>query len=449
MADDVLELSRKAAKMILTTPKSTRFRVISHYDADGITAAGIICTALNREGYDFHVSLMRNPFTQGLERVKKEENEIIIFSDMGSGQIETIEQFNCKAIIIDHHQAHKSETSDDILQINANLCGINGNYEASGASLSYSVAKALSRENMDLAPLALAGATGDKQYIGSIRGYNKTILEDALKKGFLKKYTGIKLYGETLFDALYYSVDPFYAGISGNKEAIHELLERLHLNKKAKIEDLNDEQKRKLQSFLLLKLIKNGCEKNILDTVIRVRYRSEVLQCELERFADLLDACGKGGNRGIGLAVCLGDKSSFSEAVKLEKDYRQKILDELLKLEKDGVKEKAALRYFYSNRSSLGGVIGGIATNFILDKKKPLLSLVKKENEIHISGRGNQYLVSNGLDLGSALKEVATSLNGNGGGHKIAAGATIDSKKEKEFLDAANMILSKQIKVGI
>ena len=66
---------------------------------------------------------------------------------------------------------------------------------------------------------------------------------------------------------------------------------------------------------------------------------------------------------------------------------------------------------------------------------------------MHISGRGNQYLVSNGLDLGSALKEVATSLNGNGGGHKIAAGATIDSKKEKEFLDAANMILSKQMKV--
>jgi len=447
MADDIQELSRKAAEIILSTPKSTRIRVISHYDADGITAAGIICTALNREGYDFHVSLMRNPFTQGLERVKKEENEIIIFSDMGSGQIETIEQFNCKAIIIDHHQFHKPKTSKNVLQINANLCEINGNYEASGASLSYSVAKAISPENMDLAPLALAGATGDKQYIGNIRGYNKTILEESLKKGFLKKYTGIKLYGETLFDALYHSIDPFYVGISGNKEAINELLERLHLNNKTKIEDLNDEQKRKLHSFLLLKLIKNGCENNILDTIIRVRYWSEFLQCELERFADLLDACGKGGNRGLGLAVCLGDKSSFDEAVKLEKEYKQKILEELLILEKEGIKEKTAFRYFYSNRSSLGGVIGGIATNFILDKKKPLLSLVKKENEIHISGRGNQYLVSNGLDLGSALKEVATHLNGNGGGHKIAAGATIDSKKEKEFLDAVNMILLKQMKV--
>ena len=92
MTDNLLELSNKAAKIILSLPKTTKFRIISHYDADGITAAAIISMALKREGYDFHVSLMRNPFTQGLERVKKEENEIIIFSDMGSGQIETIEQ---------------------------------------------------------------------------------------------------------------------------------------------------------------------------------------------------------------------------------------------------------------------------------------------------------------------------------------------------------------------
>ena len=447
MEENVLDLSRKAAKIILSTPKSTRFRIISHYDADGISAAGIICTALNREGYDFHVSLMRNPFTQGLERIKKEENEIIIFSDMGSGQIETIEHLNCKAIIIDHHQVQKSKTSDDILQINANLCKINGNYEASGASLSFSIVKAINQENMDLAPLALAGATGDKQYIGNIRGYNKTILEDALKNGFLTKFTGIKLYGESLFDALYYSVDPFYVGISGNKEAINVLLEHLDLDKKAKIEDLNDEQKRKLQSLLLFNLIKKGCEKNILDTVIRKRFWSEALQCELERFADLLDACGKGGNRGLGLAVCLGDKNSFNKAVKLERNYKKDILDELLKLEKDGVIEKKYFRYFYSNRSSLGGVIGGIATNFILDKKKPLFSLARKEDETHISCRGNQFLVSNGLDLGSAMREIATNLNGKGGGHKIAAGATINSKKEKDFFDKTNMIISKQLKV--
>ena len=448
MADDISKLNKKAAEIISSFPKSTRVRVISHYDADGITAAGIICRALYREGYDFHASLMRNPFTRGLERVKKEENDLVIFTDMGSGQIETIEQFNGKVIIIDHHQYIKSETSKDVHQINANLCGIDGNYEACGASLSYSVANTLNTKNIDLAPLAMAGATGDKQYIGGFRGFNKTILDEALKKGFLKRKTGVKLYGDSLSDALYYSVDPYYTGLSGDKKEVARLLKSLHLDKNVKIEEIDDKNSKHLQSYLLFKLIKIGCEKNILDTVVRERYWSDMLlSCELERYADLLDACGKGGNRCLSLSVCLGDEKAFDEAVELEKKYRQKILDELFKLERDGVKEQKSFRYFYSMDSSLGGVIGGIASNYVFDRERPLVSLVRKDDEIHVSCRGNQYLVGKGLDLGVAMKEVAARLGGHGGGHKIAAGATIDLKSEEEFLDSVDKIISKQLKV--
>jgi RecJ-like exonuclease len=448
MTNNLSKLSKKAADNISSLPKNIRIRVISHYDADGITSAGILCKALYRNGYDFHASLMRNPFTRGLERVKKEENELVIFTDMGSGQIETLEQFNCKIIIIDHHQYLKKETNKNVLQINANLCGIDGNYEACGASLSYSVAKALSSKNIDLSPLALAGATGDKQYIGGFKGFNKTILDEALEKGFLKQDTGVKLYGNSLFDALFYSIEPYYTGLSGNKDEINKLLERLNLDKKSSIESLNNKQKKQLNSFLIFKLIKNGCEKNILDTVIRERYSSDMLlQCELERYADLLDACGKGGKRDLGLSICLGDKKAFEEALEIEKEYRKNILDELLKLEKDGVKEKKGFRYFYSNDSSLGGVIGGIATNYILNNEKPLISLVRKDNELHVSCRANRYLVEKGLDLGVAMKKVANQLEGNGGGHKIAAGATIDIKKEEDFLERVDKIISKQLKV--
>ena len=68
-----------------------------------------------------------------------------------------------------------SPLAGDIIQINANLCGIDGNYEACGATLCYSFAKTLDEKNIDLSPLAIAGAIGDKQYIGGIRGHNKAI----------------------------------------------------------------------------------------------------------------------------------------------------------------------------------------------------------------------------------------------------------------------------------
>jgi RecJ-like exonuclease len=446
MSDDISKLSKKAANIIVSIPKSNRIRVISHYDADGISAAGIVCNALYREGYDFHATLMRNPFNKGLERLAKEENELIIFSDMGSGQIETLENFGCKVIIFDHHQYIKSDVGKNVLQINANLCGIDGNYEASGATLSFFCAKALNIENKDLSPMALAGAIGDKQHIGGIRGFNKVILEEALKEGFLDERTGIKLYGDSIFDAIFFSIDPYYKGLSGNKDEIERILEQLNIDKNEKIVDIKKDNLIRLQSFLLLKLIKAGCKKIILDIAIRKRFFSEFLGCELERFADLLDACGKNKHRGLGLSICLGDSNSFMEGVEVEKDYKQKILDYLIELEQNGLKEKEGMRYFYSDSSSLGGVVAGIAINYILDGKKPLLSIAKKDDEIHVSCRGDQNLVRKGLDLGGAMKTVASTLGGYGGGHKIAAGATIDIDKENDFLENVNKILNQQLK---
>ena len=448
MADDLSALTKRAADLVLSYPQSTRIRVVSHYDADGITAAGILCTALYREGYDFHARLMRNPFDKGLERLLDEENELIIFSDMGSGQIDFIEKFNCPIIILDHHQYLKTKVRKDIIQINSNLFGIDGNYEASGSTMSYSFAQTLNPKNEDLCSLALAGAIGDKQHIGGIRGFNKKILDDALKKDFLKEQTGIKLYGDSVFDALYYSIDPYYKSLSGNKDAIEQTFDKLMIKKDTKVSDIYQETMIRLQSFLLFKLIQAGCQKNIVDIAIRKRYFSESLGCQLERFADLLDACGKNGHRGLGFSLCLGDKNAFKEAMQIEKEFKQKILDSLVKLECGEIQETDALRYFYSDSTSLGGVVAGIAANYILDEKKPLFSIAKavEKDEIHVSCRGNQKLVAKGLDLGGAMKQVSSDLGGLGGGHKIAAGATIALDKENEFIEKVNTILAKQMK---
>lgn len=449
MTNKLNVLVAEAVKRIQSMPPSTRFRVISHYDADGITAAAILCMALYREGYDFHVSLMRNPFTQGLERVKKENNDIIIFLDMGSGQIPIISQMKSDIIIIDHHQPLTEKPPVHILQINANLCGINGNYEACGASLSYAVARTMDKENKDLAAFALAGVTGDKQYIGGIRGFNKIILDEAIENKIVTQQIGIKLSGASIADALYYAVDPYYPGISGNKAAVHTLLDKLHIDPSQQLSELSDEAKQKLQSYLIFTLVRSGCEQNIIDTVIRLRYYADATHGELEQFADLLDSCGKGGHRDLGLSICFKDKKAYDTAVSLERTYKQMLLDELHRIEENGVFEKHFFRFFYSNHSSLGGVIGGIATNFLLDKHKPLFSLVRQKDELHVSCRGNSYLVHQGLDLGAAMKEIAALLDGYGGGHKIAAGATLPLSQEEAFLKQVDSILSKQLKGSV
>ena len=447
MNDNLASLCKHAADLVLSFPKSTRMRVVSHYDADGITSAGIICSAVYAKGYDFHVTLMRNPFTKGFDRLKNENNDLIVFSDMGSGQIDDIEQLNCPVIILDHHQHIRTETQKKVIQINANLCGIDGNYEACGASLSYAFAIALDPRNEMLAPLAIAGMMGDKQYIGGIRGYNREIVESAVNKGIVKKTIGVKLSGGTLAESLSFSIDPYYKGLSGKDEEVKNTLKKLNIDSSIKIEDLDEKQRKTLHSYLLYLLVKNGCQKNIIDIAIRERYSSEKFG-ELEQFADLLDACGKNGARSLGLSLCLGDTKTFHEAKTVEKDYKQKILSSLLALENDGIHEMNSFRYFYSDDSSLGGVIGGVAVNYIFDEKKALFSLARKDDEIHVSCRGNQMLVKKGLDLGSAMKTIGEELSGHGGGHKIAAGATIGINHEKEFLEKVDALLSHQLKVN-
>jgi len=51
----------------------------------------------------------------------------------------------------------------------------------------------------------------------------------------IEENVGIKIYGENLSNALYYSIDPYFSGISGNKKAISDLLDKLGLNKDTKL----------------------------------------------------------------------------------------------------------------------------------------------------------------------------------------------------------------------
>ena len=73
-------------------------------------------------------------------------------------------------------------------------------------------------------------------------------------------------------------------------------------------------------------------------------------------------------------------------------------------------------------------------------------ALFKKDDEIHVSCRGNQQLVKQGLDLGHAMKKASEKLGGHGGGHAIASGATIEASKEEEFLNIVDKIIVNQLK---
>ncbi|MCD6299522.1 MAG: DHH family phosphoesterase, partial [Thermoplasmata archaeon] len=61
--------------------------------------------------------------------------------------------------------------------------------------------------------------------------------------------------------------------------------------------------------------------------------------------------------------------------------------------------------------------------------------------KVDISGRATEKLVGKGLNLAEGMYATSLAVGGSGGGHPIAAGATIPTGKEDEFLDELNRVL--------
>ena len=80
---------------------------------------------------------------------------------------------------------------------------------------------------------------------------------------------------------------------------------------------------------------------------------------------------------------------------------------------------------------------------------KTLFGFVITEDgkNLKISARATRELVKDGLNLSQVMREVSTILGEGsvGGGHDIAAGATIPINKKQTFLKLAEQIVRKQI----
>jgi RecJ-like exonuclease len=82
---------------------------------------------------------------------------------------------------------------------------------------------------------------------------------------------------------------------------------------------------------------------------------------------------------------------------------------------------------------SIIGVVAGML--FPGARSKPVLALSLEESRnIKLSTRGTRKLVEHGLNLGKILSESCAAVGGVGGGHNIAAGATIPADRLDEFL---------------
>jgi len=445
--------------------------VAAHIDADGLTSAGIAATALERVGIPHEVVFATQLDPDEIAAIAATDHDTVLFTDFGSGQLETITEHAATdaftPVVVDHHQPADAGTPH---HLNPLLEGLNGATELSGAGATYLLARALGddgTEMRDLAALAVVGAVGDRQAEdGELVGANAAIVEEGAAVDAVEAVTDLAVYGtqtRPLPKLLEYADDVTIPGVTGSASGAIQFLEALDVDLRDGDDwrtwaDLAPAERQTVVSALLRRGMDRGVPPDRIDALVGTSY---VLTAEApgtvlrdaSEFSTLLNATARYDRADVGLAVCLGDRGgAFNEAQRLLRTHRQNLSTGLDWVVDHGVTREDNVQWFHAEdhiKATIVGIVAGMAVGADgIPGDVPIVAFADKPDDpdaVKVSARGTPALVRRGLDLSQAMHEAATAVGGDGGGHDVAAGATVPRGREDEFIDRVDAIVGDQL----
>ena len=506
MDGPVPELADRAAACADHLRDAQAVLLASHIDADGLTSAAVASTALRRADVPFETVFYEQLDEEGVEEISATDYETVLFTDFGSGQLDHIVEHEQAGaftpVICDHHQPAEADTE---YHLNPLLFGIDGASELSGAGASYVLARALAdvadetgaatdrgtatdggaanpntttarADNRDLAALAVVGAVGDMQAAGGeLHGANEGIVAEGREAGVLETATDLAIYGKQtrpLPKLLEYASDVRIPGISNDTGGALRFLDGLDLELKRDGEwrcwaDLTSEEKQVVASALVRKAVSKGVPAHKIDDLVGTAYvlSEEPVGTELRdasEFSTLLNATARYERADVGLGVCLGDRDGALERARaLLRDHRRNLSAGIDLVTEEGVTHEEHIQWFHAGdriRETIVGIVAGMAMgNAGISRSKPIFAFAEKRAdsrpanrsgeaaEVKVSARGTYGLVKRGLDLSVVMGEASRAVGGDGGGHDVAAGATVPKGEEESFVERADAIVGEQL----
>ncbi len=457
LADSVADCARAGRQVSVTT----------HIDCDGLAAGGILAKALARAGAPFTASAVREFGSSAVEALRAGTREFHIVADLGSGAASMMDKaLGEDWFVLDHHQI-PDEEMDDARVANAWAFGMDGGTGVCAGGMAYMAAKAMDGGNADLAPAAVVAALGDRQDSGerrSLSGANGDIAAEAEEAGLLDVSTDLLLVGrETrpLPDALAYTSSPFIEGITWRRDACAALLSSAGIPLKSGGRwrvpaDLTEEEKRSVVEALAGRAAGDSVDGLVGSAYTFPEEDALTFLRDAREYSTLLNACGRTGRTGTGMAVCMGDRGrALRGAEEALKEYRKSIRTQMDALTGQGwkrVDEEAGEGLVVVNgegvvpetmsgtlASLVAGAPGRAGKIVVLwtgsggDPGKAAGEKGAPGGSVKISSRMSASC-STGANLGRIMGEAAAECGGVGGGHARAAGARITRDKLGRFL---------------
>ncbi|MBU1199672.1 MAG: DHH family phosphoesterase [Nanoarchaeota archaeon] len=436
-------------------------KLISNLDADGITAASIMIATLERLNLSYSITILHQLKDENAKELAEEYYENYIFCDLGSGQLNAINNYfkNKKVLILDHHEV-QGTPAENISHINPHDFGFDGSTEISAAGVCFFFSRAVNQKNADLAHLAVIGAIGDVQEKNGFNGLNKIIIDTAVEQGKIRIEKGLKLFGlqtRLLHKLLEYSSDLQIPGVTGSESSAVQFLKSLGIapieNKRWKTyNDLSAQEKKKLAAAIVMKRQTAGIKKpdDIFTNVYILEGEEPGPFKDAKEFSTLLNSCGRMDNACLGIGACLGDKKQRKKAVHSLRAYKRKIMDSMIWYNEHSAKKKSdriikGSNYVIINAKEnvmatmIGTIASIISKNNVMDDNIFIMSMARNPDDttkvsLRVTGRPDD------VDLKAMVSELVQRVGGEAGGHQQAAGAIIDTSVEDKFIEEAKKL---------
>lgn len=441
-----LDEIERSSKIFNSIAKEKFIRIFAHFDCDGICSASILARALARAKFNFSIKFLKQLTKEFAEKIQV-KNEVIIFIDFGSGQIDFLKDIIEKnqVFIFDHHFPKKFEHFN-LFHLNPLLFN---EEEISASIVSYFFAKYLNEKNADLGDIAIVGAIGDEiEEKWKFKGLASKVLSEAesLERIFVSK--GLRIYGRNkpLHKALASTFDPFIPGISGSENNAVQFLSQIPIqlkfgNEFRKLKELSFEEQKMLATSIILERLKGKEEESedVFGNIYFLTGKPDELE-DAREFATILNACGRMGNPEIGLELCCENYSVLNFALRIFEEYRKKLCN-CLNFVKNLLQDEGKISYFICKDKVDDSIVGTI-TSMLMNcefsgKQKILIGFANSEKGVKVSARTNID-----VNLGELLSKVVEKIGGESGGHAKAAGAYIENEKEKEFIETLKVIIN-------
>lgn len=354
-------------------------RVVAHADADGVSSAACLCSALTEAGIGYRFTALDDPSDAASTNAD-------VFCDLGAQYLDEVGD----AIVVDHHPPRGGDSFDGVLV---------GTGSPSSSIAAHSVGSRLSSGD----PVsALVGALGDGVDLGEV----PDIVDEAVAAG-ADGEEGARLVGEDAVEGLTYSTRPF-TRLSGNPQEARDF-----------VEDIDDIP----TAVVLLALTNEAVGAEAASRLVGDVYRlpSGVFLHELSRY---VEACAVSGKTGLAFSLCLDTESHLDEARSAWRAFESTLIQDV----RGARTEEGEPSFAYVEGAAETGAVADVLKDWVTG------------DVVAVNEDGEASLRSDGFDCGRVAREAAHSVGGEGGGHLSRAGASFDADPE-EFVGAVREIL--------